>query len=42
MVEELGWVVFFLLCTLLALPGLMLLRWIAPWREVSTGGVIDA
>jgi len=32
LVEELGWVVFFLLCTALALPGLTLLHWIAPWR----------
>ena len=39
MVEELGWVVFFLLCTVLALPGLLLLRWIAPWREPSPEGV---
>jgi PAT family beta-lactamase induction signal transducer AmpG len=33
LVEELGWVVFFVLCTALALPGLALLHWIAPWRE---------
>jgi PAT family beta-lactamase induction signal transducer AmpG len=33
MVEELGWVAFFGLCTVLALPGLLLLQWIAPWRE---------
>jgi len=32
LVEELGWVVFFMLCTVLALPGLTLLRWVAPWR----------
>lgn len=33
LVEELGWVVFFVMCTALALPGLTLLHWIAPWRE---------
>ena len=41
LVEELGWVIFFLLCTALALPGLALLHWIAPWRapgELRTGG----
>jgi PAT family beta-lactamase induction signal transducer AmpG len=32
MVEQLGWVSFFLACTLLALPGMFLLLWIAPWR----------
>ena len=38
MVEELGWVLFFGLCTALAVPGLLLLRWIAPWREPSLEG----
>ncbi len=28
LVEWLGWQGFFLLCTLIAIPGLMLLRWI--------------
>ena len=42
MVEELGWVVFFALCTVLALPGLLLLRWIAPWREAHAGGAAGA
>ena len=42
MVEELGWVVFFVLCTVLALPGLLLLRWIAPWREAHAGGAAGA
>jgi MFS transporter, PAT family, beta-lactamase induction signal transducer AmpG len=31
-VELIGWVDFFLLCTALALPGLLLLAWVAPWR----------
>jgi PAT family beta-lactamase induction signal transducer AmpG len=30
-VEQIGWVDFFLFCTVLALPGMMLLFWVAPW-----------
>lgn len=30
-VEEVGWTTFFLLCTVIAVPGLVLLRWVAPW-----------
>ncbi|MFN2165495.1 MAG: AmpG family muropeptide MFS transporter, partial [Anaerolineae bacterium] len=32
-VEQTGWFNFFLLCALLALPGMLLLLWVAPWRE---------
>ena len=32
-VESVGWTEFFLLCTLLALPGMLLLWWVAPWRK---------
>ena len=32
-VAETGWVNFFLLCTLLAVPGMALLLRVAPWRE---------
>jgi PAT family beta-lactamase induction signal transducer AmpG len=32
-VEQIGWVDFFLFCTLLALPGMLLLFWVAPWRS---------
>jgi PAT family beta-lactamase induction signal transducer AmpG len=32
-VEQTGWLDFFLLCTLLALPGMALLLRVAPWRE---------
>jgi PAT family beta-lactamase induction signal transducer AmpG len=32
-VEWIGWVDFFLLCTLLALPGMLLLLKVAPWHE---------
>lgn len=31
-VEETGWVFFFVLCTLLAIPGMVTLLWVAPWR----------
>ncbi|PWB45553.1 MAG: AmpG family muropeptide MFS transporter [Nitrosomonadales bacterium] len=33
LVEQLGWVSFFLMCTLLALPGMALLVKVAPWHE---------
>ena len=32
-VEALGWTGFFLLCAVLALPGMLLLLSVAPWRE---------
>jgi PAT family beta-lactamase induction signal transducer AmpG len=32
-VEQTGWVDFFLLCALLALPGMVLLFWVAPWNS---------
>lgn len=35
LVEELGWTSFFLLCAMLALPGLALLPWVAPWGAVD-------
>ncbi len=31
-VESIGWTEFYLVCTLLAIPGMLLLRWVAPWR----------
>lgn len=33
MVEAVGWTEFFLLCAALALPGLALLYWVAPYRQ---------
>ena len=33
-VESTGWVTFFLLCTALAIPGMVALIWVAPWRGV--------
>tara|TARA_R110002124_G_scaffold76782_1_gene205766 strand:+ start:7536 stop:8792 length:1257 start_codon:yes stop_codon:yes gene_type:complete len=32
-VEQIGWVDFFLFCTVLALPGMLLLFWVAPWNS---------
>ena len=31
LVDNMGWSSFFFLCTALALPGMALLRWVAPW-----------
>lgn len=31
-VEQVGWIQFFLLCAVLAIPGMLLLFWVAPWR----------
>jgi PAT family beta-lactamase induction signal transducer AmpG len=31
-VEQTGWTNFFLLCALLAIPGMLLLFWVAPWK----------
>lgn len=31
-VERIGWVDFFYMCTLLAIPGMVLLFWVAPWN----------
>ncbi len=33
LVEQLGWVDFYLLCTALAIPGMLLLWRVAPWRQ---------
>jgi len=38
-VEKIGWVDFFLFCTLLALPGLLLLIWVAPWKSQPSTAV---
>lgn len=32
MVEHMGWVTFFLVCTIAAIPGMLLLFWVAPWN----------
>lgn len=33
MVESLGWEIFFYVCTVLAIPGMLILFKVAPWRE---------
>ena len=40
-VEEAGWVNFFLLCALLAIPGTLLLIRGAPWRSNDDEGVVS-
>ena len=35
LVEALGWTPFFLLCTVLAIPGMLLLVKVAPWHEAT-------
>lgn len=35
-VEQVGWFEFFFVCTALALPGMLLLPWIAPWKTRQT------
>jgi len=36
MVESLGWQQFFVMCFLIAIPGMLLLVKVAPWREESS------
>ena len=38
LVESLGWFSFFLLCTALAVPGMLLLSRVAPWNEPVAAG----
>ena len=40
-VEQLGWVRFFLLCTCLAVPGMLMLVKVAPWRESPKKPVLN-
>ncbi|GIR70804.1 MAG: hypothetical protein CM15mP74_20550 [Halieaceae bacterium] len=35
-VEDIGWVQFFLLCMVLAIPGMVALVWVAPWRATES------
>ena len=35
-VEDIGWVLFFLLCAMLAIPGMVALVWVAPWRAIES------
>ncbi len=36
LVEQMGWFAFFLLCAVLAIPGMLLLFKVAPWRRANT------
>ena len=36
LVEQIGWLAFFLLCAALAVPGMLLLLRVAPWQEYNT------
>jgi PAT family beta-lactamase induction signal transducer AmpG len=38
LVDQMGWNSFFLLCTLLAIPGMLLLLKVAPWNDTAPGG----
>jgi len=38
LVESMGWSGFFLLCTVFAIPGMLLLLKVAPWNEVTDCG----
>ena len=37
-IEAMGYFHFYLLCFALALPGMLLLLWVAPWRDPQTAG----
>lgn len=37
-VDTIGWYDFFLLCAMLALPGMLLLVWVAPWNRDGSPG----
>jgi MFS transporter, PAT family, beta-lactamase induction signal transducer AmpG len=37
--DGLGWTRFFMLCTLLAIPGMLLLFWVAPYRAANGSGL---
>jgi len=32
-VEGVGWTTFFLVCTVCAIPGMVMLKWVAPWNQ---------
>jgi PAT family beta-lactamase induction signal transducer AmpG len=42
LVENLGWLEFFLLCTVLAVPGMLLLSRVAPWHQAAVKGAQGA
>lgn len=40
-VEQIGWIDFFFVCTLAALPGMVLLIWVAPWNPSQAASTAD-
>jgi len=36
--ENLGWTSFFIFCTLIAIPGMLMLFKCAPWNEEASAG----
>jgi PAT family beta-lactamase induction signal transducer AmpG len=36
LIEQMGWTMFFMLCVLLAIPGMLLLFKVAPWNDTNT------
>ena len=42
LIEGLGWFHFFLLCTALAVPGMLLLSRVAPWNDATSKGLARA
>lgn len=40
-VDTVGWPAFFLLCAALAVPGMLLLIWVAPWRGDRTAALVS-
>jgi len=41
LVEQMGWTMFFMLCVLLAIPGMVLLLKVAPWGDANTKTVTN-
>jgi PAT family beta-lactamase induction signal transducer AmpG len=39
-VEAIGWTEFFLFCAAIALPGMLLLFWVAPWRKETSASAV--
>jgi PAT family beta-lactamase induction signal transducer AmpG len=40
-VELIGWFNFYLFCAVLALPGMLLLIWVAPWKDYRSVAIIE-
>jgi len=40
MVEQMGWTGFFIFCTVMAVPGMLLLFKVAPWNSLRTSSAL--